>query len=242
MNSTAFRSWVSASRFTPLARWLAFLAALATLAALQAVVFPRWPRAKPLPQQHLLASVQRADSQAKPLTLPEKERQASRSHDLAVSETLAFRFGDGEELRVLRGTSRERAKFAIDTFTAKRPELKLRNSTLSGPPARTSGVIQGRPALQTCLVALSPVAQGFGVDAAQLAPLVDQAAQGREAALRRILGLQDNRDYSCVLISLRSGNAGPVSLTRWNQLVQVLPAALLPQASTKAAPANGNPS
>jgi hypothetical protein len=54
--------------------------------------------------------------------------------------------------------------------------------------------------------------------------------------------LQENRNYSCVLISLRSGSSRPVSVDRWNRLLQVAPGALLPQASAKAATANRNPS
>lgn len=242
MNSAAFRFWVASSRMSPLAKWLAFLAALATLAALQAAAFPRWPRARSLPQQKLLASVQRIDTQATVLTPSAKEEQPKRNHDLAVSKTVAFRFADGDELRVLRGVSRERAKLAIQTFTAGRPELKLQNSTTNTPPIRIAGTVQGRPALQTCLVALSPKAQGFGVNSEQLAPLVDRDAQGKAATIRRILGIQANRNYSCVLISLRSGSSRPVSLARWNQLLQVLTDALLPQASEEAAPESANPS
>jgi hypothetical protein len=238
MNITALRPLAIASRMTPLGRWLAVLASLATLAALQASLFPRWPRARPLPQQKLLASVQLVDPKASQVSLPAKERQPSRTHDLAISEAMAIRFSNGEELRLLRGVARERKKLEIQSFTATRPELKLLRSTLGGPPPRAAGTIQQRPALQTCLVAANPKALGFGVNETQLTTLVDQASRGREAEIRRILGLQANRDYSCVLISLRSASAAPVSMARWNQLLTILPGALLPQASKEAAPAN----
>jgi hypothetical protein len=242
MNSTALRSWLAACRITPLARWMAFLAAVATLAAAQAALFPRWPKAQPLPQQRLLAAVEGTEAAISRLTLPNGERQASRNQNVALSETMAFRFADGEELRVLRGVARERSSFTLQTFTAKRPELNLQAGSPQGSPPRVDGRLQGRPARQTCVVALSPTAQGFGVNEAQLAPLVDRAAQGKAAALRRIIGLQENRNYSCVLISLRSGSSRPVSVDRWNRLLQVAPGALLPQASAKAATANRNPS
>lgn len=242
MNSPALRSWLAACRMTPLARWLAFLAAVATLAALQAALFPRWPKAEPLPQQRLLTSLEGTESEISPLALPSKERQASRTQNVALSETMAFRFADGEELRMLRGVARERGSFTLKTFTTHRPELILKGGSLDGSPPRMDGRIQGRPARQTCVVALSPKAQGFGVNESQLTTLVDRAAQGKAAAMRRILGLQENRNYSCVVISLRSGSSRPVSVDRWNRLLEVVPDALLPQASTEAATTSQNPS
>jgi hypothetical protein len=242
MNSSTLRSWVAACRMTPLAKWLAFLAAVATVAGVQAALFPRWPKAQPLPQQRLLASFENTDSEISSMTLPTKERQASRSQNVARSETLAFRFADGEELRMLRGVARERGSFTLKTFTTNRPELNLKGGSLDGSPPRMEGRIQGRPARQTCVVALSPKAQGFGVNESELAPLVDRAAQGKAAALQRFLGLQENRNYSCILISLRSGSSRPVSADRWNRLLQVVPDALLPQASAKAATTSRNPS
>lgn len=240
MTTSFLRSWRAASRWTPLSKWLAVLAALASIAALRASLWPLWPRAEPLPETRLVRSLQQAGLAATAVPLKEEQAQAHRDHDKAVSQTLAFRFASGEELRLLQGVVRNPLEFDPKIFTIKRKDLFLKNPKLAGPPPQKIGTIAGRPARQTCLVALSPTALGYGVDWKTLGDLVNRSAVGKESAFRRFLGLEANRHYACVLISLRSGGAEPVSPQLWNRLLQTLPQALTPGKATGTAdPATG---
>jgi hypothetical protein len=240
MTSSFRRSWLAASHWTPLSKWLAVLAAVASIAALRASLWPLWPRAEPLPQAALARTLQQAGLTATAVPLKEKQAEPHRDHDKAVSQTLAFRFATGEELRLLQGVVRNPLEFDPRTFTIKRKDLFLKNPKQAGPPPQRIGTIAGRPARQTCLVALSPTALGYGVDWSTLGELVNRSAVGRDSVVRRFLGLEANRHYACVLISLRSGGTGPVSPQLWNRLLQTLPQALTPgKATGTAAPAAG---
>ena len=238
---TAFipRSWLAGCRWTPLSVWLAVLAGLATIAATRASLWPLWPRAEPLPEAVLARSLQQAGLVVTAVPLKEEQAKPQRDTDRALSQTLAFRFASGEELRLLRGVARNPLEFEPKTFTLKRKDLFMKDPKLAVPPPQRVGKIAGRPARQTCLVALSPRAMGYGVEWTTLGDLVNRSAVGQASALRRLVGLEANREYACVLISLRSGGAGPVSPGLWSRLLQILPEALTPREATGgAAPAS----
>ncbi|MFM7732108.1 MAG: hypothetical protein ACKO6F_01300 [Cyanobium sp.] len=214
-------------RPTPLQLWLGLLAALASLAALQASLLPRWPRARPLPAAALTAALEKAGFAAERLPASPGAAQGQRSHELALSAVLAYRLADGSELRLVRGTARQRGNLQAALFARDSKHLRLKQrQLLPGPPPQARGSIGGRDARQTCWVHTPTPGGGFGVTAGQLMPLVDSQAAGRQAALLRVIGLQANRDYSCVLISLRAGNAAPLPADRFPALLRALPAAL----------------
>lgn len=236
--NAATRTWLASCRWTPLGRWLAVLAAFTSVAGIRASLFPLWPRSEPLDGARLSRALKEAGLGATPLRLKDPQFQASRDHDKALSPTLAFRWATGEELRLVRGVVRNPLEFDPNTFSKSRKDLRLNNGKLAGPPPQRIGTVDGRSARQTCLVALSPMAQGYGVEWQTLGNLVNRTAAGRASAVRRLVGLEPNRTYACVLISLRSGGAAPVSPELWNRLLEVLPAALTPTtASGAAAPA-----
>ena len=233
------RSWLATCRWTPLSIWLAVLAGLATIAATRASLWPLWPRAEPLSGAQLARSLQEAGLVATAVPLKEEQAKPQRNTDRALSQTLAFRFASGEELRLVRGVARNPLEFTPKTFTLKRKDLFLKDSQLAGPPPQNVGKVAGRPARQTCLVALSPRAVGYGVEWSTLGNLVNRSAVGQASAIRRLVGLEANREYACVLITLRSGGAGPVSPVLWSRLLQILPEALTPgEATGRAAPAS----
>lgn len=238
MNSPFIRQWLSGCRWTPLAVWLAVLASVASLAAIRASLLPLWPRAEPLPAAGLASSLKQAGLAATALPLKDAQGKPERNHDRALSQTLAFRFNSGEELRLVRGVVRNPLEFEPDTITKGRKDLRLASGKPAGPPPQRIGTIAGRPARQTCLVALSPQALGYGVEWEPLGELVNRSASGRISMMRRLVGLEASRNYACVLISLRSGTTAPVNPALWSRLLQVLPEALTPPpASDAAAPA-----
>lgn len=239
MNAAFMRHWLSTCRWTPLAIWLAVLASIASLAAIRASLLPLWPSAEPLPGPRLARSLKQSGLAATPLPLQDPEGKPERNHDRALSQTLLFRFSNGDELRLLRGVVRNPLEFEPDTLTKRRKDLILTKSKLAGPPPQRIGTIAGRPARQTCLVALSPQATGYGVDWKTLGNLVTRSTSDRTSLLRRLVGLEANREYGCVLISLRSGTAAAVDPALWSRLLQVLPEALTPPSTSGvAAPAN----
>lgn len=238
MNAPFARAWLAAGQWTPLARWFAVLAAVASIAAIRASLLPLWPRAESLPEGRIASALKQAGLAATAVPLQEAEAKPQRNHDKALSPTLAFRFRTGEELRLVRGAVRNPLDFDPNTFSKQRKDLRLSKGKPAGPPPQRIGTIAGRPARQTCLVALSPTARGYEVEWSPLGKLVTRSSAGQANTVRRLLGLEPSRDYSCVLISLRSGGAGPVSPELWNRLLAILPAALTPPAATgTAAPA-----
>lgn len=218
-------------RATPLQLWLGLLAGLASLAALQASLLPRWPRARPLPAAAISAALRQAGISADPLPAP--AGRGERSHELATSAPLAWRLSTAAtgaaaaELRLLRGTARQRDNLQTALFARDQKDFKLERRRLEpGPPPLARGMIAGRDGLHTCWVETPAAGGGYGVTAEQLTALVDSQARGRRAWLVRLIGLQPNRDFSCVLISLRSGSAAPLPAALLPALLNALPAAL----------------
>jgi hypothetical protein len=208
-----------------LVRWYGTLAAIASLAALQALVLPRWPRAAELRP----APIERALRQAgfQPVALP--TLPASRSYELASSATLGYGLPGGLQLRLRRGAVRERRNVQIAFSGRDRPELALRKRQLTvAPPPAASGRVENKPALQTCLVPGAPQANAFGATWEELPLVMDRRAAGARASALRILGLQPNRSYECVLISLRSAGGQPISVPTWHRLLDTLLPALQP--------------
>lgn len=239
MNAPFIRQWLSSCRWTPLAVWLAVLASVASLAAIRASLLPLWPRAEPLPAARVASSLKQAGLAATAVPLKDPQGKPERNHDRALSQTLVFRFSSGEDLRLVRGVVRNPLEFKPETFTKRRKDLLLANGKPAGPPPQTIGTIAGRPARQTCLVALSPQALGYGVKWEPLGELVKRSASGRTSMMRRLVGLEASRTYACVLITLRNDSTAPVNPALWSRLLQVLPEALTPSsASGAAAPAS----
>lgn len=208
-----------------LIRCFGALAGLACLAALQAMLLPRWPRAQELQRAPIEQALGRAGFQ--PVALP--ALPATRGYELSSSTTLGYELGGGLQLRLRRGAVRERKNVQIAFIGRDRPELSLeQRHLLEGPPPTASGRVGNQPALQTCLVPEAPGAHAYGVTWEQIPAAVDRMAGGSRAALRRVIGLQPNRSYACVLISLRSTEGSPVSMATWHRLLDALEPALLP--------------
>jgi hypothetical protein len=215
------------SALTPLGRWYGLLAAIASIAAVQATIFPSWPKAAPLPKAAVLKALRDAGLRPQPLELQSSKAGEIRSQEVSVSAPLVFRLAGGEELRLVRGSFRQRYTLQAAGIAAKSPDLVLtKRLLLAGPPPASEGKIKNKPARQTCFVPHSPLPSAYGVTSEQILSLVDAASLGRSARIRRLIGTQANYNYSCILVSLRSPDQTPVSERRWQRILAVLPNAL----------------
>lgn len=206
-----------------LVRWYGVLAVLASLGAVQALVLPRWPRVENLATTPIEQALKRAGFTNTSLAL----LPPSRSYELASSSVPGFGLAEGRELRLVRASVRERKNMQIAFIGRDRPELALKTRQLQeGPPPTASGRVGNQAALQTCLVPGVQGPEAFGVTWLELPLAVDRLAVGPQATARRILGLQQNRAYECVLISLRSTDGTAIPLPIWRRLLHTLQPAL----------------
>ncbi len=212
---------------TPLGRWYGVLAAIASLAALQATLFPSWPKADSLPEAAILQVFREAGLRPQPVKLPSSKSNGIRSLEVSVSAPLVVRLSGGEELRLVRGAFRQRYTLQTAGIAAKSPDLALtQRRLLVGPPPASEGMINNQPARQTCFVPHAPLPSAYGATSEQILPLVDSSSVGTAARIRRLIGIQANYNYSCILVSLRSADQAPVSESLWQRILAVLPRAL----------------
>lgn len=214
-----------AIRSPSLQRLYGALALLATVAATRAMVWPLWPRAAELDAAAIHQALQRAGIAATPLPSGPSSRTAER----ATSRVVAFRLADGQELRLMEGTARERFNLQTAFLSRKQPDLEIQKRAAGAlPPPSFIGNQQKRLSRQTCLVSAPGWSGGFGATRDQLTPLIDQlAAREQGRSWQVLLGLSPNRDYRCTLISVRS-RPGQTAMAEpaWQKLLPPLQAAL----------------
>lgn len=207
---------------------LATLATIASLLALKALIWPRWPAVTPLDRQAIAERLRSHGFEAGPAaSLP-----ARRSYERATSEVPGFAIGEGQTLRLMRGSARERFNLQIAYLGRADPALTLKDRRImtSSPPPSALGLNGSGQVRQTCLVSGSGSAGGFGVTRSQLLDLVDQLPVERGQKLQVLLGSRLPRDYSCVLISV-SAKPGTEAIgqERWQRLLDALRPALTDQ-------------
>lgn len=201
------------------------LAVIASVAATKAMVWPRWPEARPLNQQALTKALNAGGFRVVPI----KPLAAKRSAELATSEVIGYSLDNGIELRLMRGAARRRFNFQAAFLATLHPQLQLKQRALSaGPPPYAFGLSQKQPALQTCLVQAAQAPVAFGVTQEELSPLVDQASRSKWSSLKSIAGLQANRNYECILIQTtnKRSTASSIDRSTWLRLLSVLGPAL----------------
>ena len=206
-----------------------FMAVIATLAATKAMIWPRWPEARPLDQQALTKALNDGGFQVAPI----KPLAAKRNAELATSAATGYSLGNGLELRLMRGVARRRFNFQTAFLATLQPQLQLNQRYLSGGPLPYAvGFNQKQPALQTCLVQGVQAPEAFGVTQEELSPLADQASRSKWSSLRSIVGLQANRNYECILIHANntSNMANSIDRSTWLRLLAVLRSALQSEA------------
>lgn len=180
----------------PLRPTLLLLLPLALAAALQAALLPRWPRVDELNAPLLHQRLAALGVEPRPLA----SQPASRNGRIALSSRRRYDLGAGTRLELQAMQVRQRADFQLAMGMA---------------PWTGGGVVR-----QTCLLGT-----GAGVTAAQLSALAESRDRKPKAALARLLGLQSNRSWTCLLVRLHSDQAADTAAAAlWARL----PAALAP--------------
>jgi hypothetical protein len=201
-----------------LRRWYVALASLATITTFQAIFFPRWPKAQPLSSALLNASIQATDIQAKQLpSLP-----STRTYDLASSPLLIWKLTDGQELSVVRTSSRDLTNFQVAFLARANSSLGIKNRRIQSTPIPlASGRRQGRSILQTCMLPGSDGRRGLGATAGQLRKSQAQIPSTTRDKLLKFFGLPPSSGNSCVLVTLKSTTSQTDSnLSRFQALLK----------------------
>jgi hypothetical protein len=201
------------------------LAVIASVAATQAMIWPRWPVARPLDQQALTNALNDAGLHATQL----KPLAAKRNAELATSAVIGYSLDNGLELRLLRGVARKRFNFQTAFFTTLHSELQLKQRNLSAaPPPYVFGLIQKQPAFQTCLVQVDQATEAFGATGEELTILIDREGQSKWSRLKTIAGIKPIRNYECILIQAKStkGLATSIERSTWLRILGLLRSAL----------------
>ncbi|QPN64285.1 hypothetical protein [Synechococcus sp. CBW1004] len=142
---------------------------------------------------------------------------------LGLSELLAWRLPEAGQLQLVSVHVRRRDDFQVAWITSDLPQLSLTRRRLDVPlPGVASGTIQGRPAYQTCLVFQGHSSADSAVTLAALQGAVDRQLRTRTDRLRSLVGFSRNREFRCLLVTLRSTTAQPPPVQAWNSLIASL--------------------
>ena len=221
--STLERASATASQPVWIGRWLALLVLVAAVAVARALLFPPRPQLADLEA----APFNRALRQAGLVALPQASLPGRVSADRALSSTLVWTLAGGQQLQILQGRSKDFPQFQLAMLTSGVPGLQLRERRLDQPsPGSALGRIDGRPAIQTCLVPQFTTPPTAAVSQRGLHAAVEQVARSRPDRLLALLGLRPNRVYACVIVSLRSPTTAALPAPLWPRLLLALQPAL----------------
>jgi hypothetical protein len=211
----------------PMRLTLAALLPLAAGTALVALLRPLGPQVSDLPASQVHAALASLARPPRPLPAVAPWR----SEGIALSTLRRYQLQPGLELRLQRVQVWRRADFQLAYIT--RPWTAGRRDLALGATRRLVHGQAGVHALaqrgatavrQTCLVGESGAALA-GVTAAQLAAPVDQRANRPATIAARLVGLEPNRSWQCLLVSLHSDrrlHAEPQVAGLWSRLQPVL--------------------
>ncbi len=199
--------------------WLASLSALAALACGRALLLPPWPHAEPLAPSRIQSRL--VEAGFKPIALP--PRSLPQQSGLGLSSLLAWRLPGVGELRLVSVHVRRRDDVQVAWITRDSPSLSLQSRRLVGPGGeQASGRIEGRPALQTCLVDQGASPAQPAVSLADLQAAVDRRPRSAGERWRTLLGLRRTREFRCLLVTLKSPSMALPQQTAWNSLMKAL--------------------
>ncbi|MEB3199701.1 MAG: hypothetical protein VKK62_04120 [Synechococcaceae cyanobacterium] len=204
-----------------LVRWYGGLAIIAVAVTVKALIWPRWPSAAPLDRGAISTALSTAGIAATPLP----DKPATRTYDLASSPLLAWRLANGDELRLMRSSSRERSNLNAAFLARAQPTLPLKQrQQVSTPVDGAVGRNEGRQARLTCLMPLPTGQPGFALTHVQMETLLSNNPAPRASRLREVFGLTPSTGYSCVLIGLRGArSSSPLpDAGSWKRLLNAL--------------------
>jgi hypothetical protein len=185
---------------------LAAVLPVAAATALAALLRPPGPQVSDLPASQVRSGLSSLVQQ--PRLLPAVAPW--RSEGIALSTLRRYQLQPGLELRLQRVQVWRRADFQLAyitrPWTAGRRDLALgaQRRLVSGQAGvHALGQRGGTAVRQTCLVGDAGDAVA-GVTAVQLTAPVDQRANRPAAIAARLVGLEPNRSWQCLLVSLHS--------------------------------------
>lgn len=201
------------------------LAGLATLAALVAICFPRWPRAQPLNAAALHLRLKSAGLQVQQL----QSRPPTRTYDLASSPLLLWKLPDGQELSLMRGSSREFKNFQVAFLARAQPSLQLEKRKLITTPFPLAlGNRKGKKIWQTCILVGQNGDTGFGVTNTQLSDAQSGFTASKVQRILAFIGVNTPPKNTCVLMSISAPPSSPhLELSTFQTALQAITSELV---------------
>jgi hypothetical protein len=191
---------------TFLRRWYIGRACFSTPWALLAIAFPRWPRALDLNAEALDSRLNSAGFQIQRLP----SRAPTRTYDLASSQQIIWKLANGQELSLMRATSREHLNFQLAFLTRAQPKLQLNQRQLSTDPMPFArGHQDKKNMIQTCIVIGGKGKSELGVSHEQLNNVQSRLASSLTDRIATFLVMAPPSRNSCVVATLSSQRTSP---------------------------------
>ena len=209
-------------------------AATAGLGLIQLIVWPRWPQAAAtgldhlslpggsgLPGRKLMPVIQTAalaQSALYEFSLPRKTSSDS-------SGLPGFQKQPEPLVRLRLVEPRNWESFQVADVTAgiKPLEVKNRMLRIRGGDELALGQIEGKPALQTCLI---EGGKAVLIEKTFVTISWEKPKRSRRQELKRLLGLSRNRNHQCLLVTIRTGEGNNHTedklITTWEELRPIL--------------------
>lgn len=188
----------------PLRASLWLLLPLAMAGAVQAALLPRRPWVAELPVNQVQQRLQSLALASTPL----RSEPPWQSAELALSSLHRLQLDQGLELQLQRLAVR------------RRPDFQLAMAVRAWTPGRRD-LARAKGQYQVCLVPA-----GAGVMARQLSALAEQGSTQLPMAASRLLGLQPNRSWRCLMVSLSQRDSSPqasaAAAALWPRLLRAL--------------------
>lgn len=199
--------------------WFALLVAVGLLACGRALLLPPWPRAHPIHPARLESALRQAGLNPQSLS----RHPPFRTERLAVSQRLVWRLADGVELSLASVAVRRWPDFQVALFTKDIPALFLQKRRLDVPLAGVaSGSIQGRQALQSCLVSQPTQPAIAAVTVHFLNQAVNRQVSTLSDRIGSLIGFGKPRQLRCLLVTLRGATVDPPPASLWRQVTTAL--------------------
>jgi hypothetical protein len=188
-------------------------------AVLQALFFPRWPTVQKISTGQFSPLLTEAGFDVVPFA----DEATKSNYHIAKSNIISYRMDNGNVLRIMHARVRERLNFSVKYISADNPSVLLKDSTLSKSNTFTlQGVVDNKPALQTCLVEDAAYQNSFGIGFQALGRAVDQR-DGRSSLIPlQLIGMHPNRSYDCYLVTYIASGQRPIGQSEWISLLKAL--------------------
>ena len=148
------------------------------------------------------------------------------SSDRKLSQLYQYKFSDGSELLSLMVRVRKRDDFKIETYglLTKGIDSIYIKSPMFNPdvPSSMQGYIANRLALQTCVIPGSTRLDQANVQLIPLLDLIDQANRYNRSPLSKLIGIADQSDYACLVLTYFPSNTNQshkVTRDQWSSFI-----------------------